>query len=268
MFDTQQTQQERTMNDEQARERRNDLTRYASRFWAGEAEIARTFFLQSRTPEEHLRWLRVQAYKELQPRPDGIILRNIDKLSDNYPALEQSVSRADFLYNIQFLEEEFRHYVVFADVIDYITGAHLTTAELATYDIEGERELRAVRRRCYDEHGELGRFASSFCEGGGASIFHEGMQIGGDTLSDMIAAACANVYADEVDHAAHGADDLNAVARTDADWALAREMVTVISMQRLRMRNEEFGFPLSDERLAEIAEGKIDLPARFEAMLV
>ena len=144
------------MNDEQARERRNDLTRYASRFWAGEAEIARTFFSQPRAPEEHLRWLRVQAYKELQPRPDGIILRNIDQLSDNYPALEQSVSRADFLYNIQFLEEEFRHYVVFADVIDYITGAHLTTTELATYDIEGERELRAVRRRCYDEHGELG----------------------------------------------------------------------------------------------------------------
>ena len=81
------------MNDEQARERRNDLTRYASRFWAGEAEIARTFFSQSRTPEEHLRWLRVQAYKELQPRPDGIILRNI-ATSTSSPTTTPRSSRA------------------------------------------------------------------------------------------------------------------------------------------------------------------------------
>lgn len=256
------------MDEHEIRERRNALTRYASRFWAGEAEIARTFFSQPRAPEEHLRWLRVQAYKELQPRDDGIIIRNIDQIARNYPALEKSVSRADFLANIQFLEEEFRHYVVFADVIDFITGGRLTVEELAGYDIPEERELRAVRKRCFDEHGELGRFASSFCEGGGASIFYEGMQIGGDPLSDRIAAACANVYGDEVEHATHGADALNAAARTDEDWALAKEMVAAISAQRLRMRNEEFGFPLADERLVEIADGEIELPERFEAMLV
>ena len=255
------------MNEQETRERRNDLTRYASRFWAGEAEIARAFFGRPRAPEEHLRWLRVQAYKELQPRDDGIIIRNIESLARGYPALERSVSRADFLANIQFLEEEFRHYVVFADVIDFITGGRLTTEELAGYDIPEERELRAVRKHCFEEHGELGRFASSFCEGGGASIFYEGMQIGGDPLNDRIAAACANVYADEVDHARHGADGLRAAAQMDEDWAAAKAMVTAISAQRLRMRNEEFGFPVAEARLAEIADGRIELPERFEAML-
>ena len=72
------------MNEQETRERRNDLTRYASRFWAGEAEIARTFFERPRAPEEHLRWLRVQAYKELQPRDDGIIIRNIESLARGY----------------------------------------------------------------------------------------------------------------------------------------------------------------------------------------
>ena len=218
-----------------SRAHQNELTRYAARFWAGEAEIAQTFFAARRTPEEHLVWLRVQAYKELQPRNDGIILRNIQQLANNYPSLEKEVTRSDFLYNIQFLEEEFRHYVVFADIIDYITGGNLTTEELATYDTEGEQKLRQVRRECYETHGELGRFASSFCEGGGASIFYEGMQISGDPLSDKIAAACKNVYDDEVDHAAHGASDLNTVAQTETDWALAKEMVTAISMQRLFM---------------------------------
>ena len=84
------------MDERESRERRNELTRYASRFWAGEAEIARTFFERPRAPEEHLRWLRVQAYKELQPRDDGIIIRNIEYLVRDYPALERSVSRAGF----------------------------------------------------------------------------------------------------------------------------------------------------------------------------
>ena len=256
------------MDKKVSRAHQNELTRYAARFWAGEAEIAQTFFAARRTPEEHLVWLRVQAYKELQPRNDGIILRNIQQLAKNYPSLEKGVTRSDFLYNIQFLEEEFRHYVVFADIIDYITGRNLTTEELATYDTEGEQKLRQVRRECYETHGELGRFASSFCEGGGASIFYEGMQISGDPLSDKIAAACKNVYDDEVDHAAHGASDLNTVAQTETDWALAKEMVTAISMQRLYMRNEEFSFPITSERIEEIAQGDIELPDRLASLLV
>ena len=31
---------------------RNELTRYASRYWAGEAEVARTFFAGARTGED------------------------------------------------------------------------------------------------------------------------------------------------------------------------------------------------------------------------
>ena len=94
------------------------------------------------------------------------------------------------------------------------------------------------------------------------------MQIGGNVLSDKIAAACKNVYDDEVDHAAHGADDLNAVAKSQEDWELAKQMVTEISMQRLYMRNEEFGFPLSNERLQEIAQGEVELPERLFGLLV
>ena len=257
------------MDEQQARERRNELTRYASRFWAGEAEIARTFFAQLQERRRSTcAGCACRRTRSCSRATTALSCGTSSSWRGTIPSLEKGVGRADFLYNIQFLEEEFRHYVVFADVIDHITGGQLTTEELATYDIEHERELRAVRRRCYERHGELGRFASSFCEGGGASIFYEGMQIGGDELRDRIAAACANVYNDEIDHAAHGADDLNAVARTEEDWALAKEMVTEISLQRMRMRNEEFGFPLTDERLQEIAEGQVELPERFEALLV
>ena len=257
-----------TLDDARARQLRNELTSYASRYWAGEAEVAHTFFAQPRSAEEHLRWLRLQAYKELQPRRDGLILRLVDKLRTDYPNLEHGAGRDDFLYTIQFLEEEFRHYVLFADVIESIAGEHVTPESLTPHELAGEHALRMLRHGYIEEHGDLARFASTFCEGGGASIFYEGQQIGGDPLSDQIAVACKGVYDDEIDHAAHGADDLNAGAKTEEDWALAKEMVVTISESRVRMRNEQFGFPLSDERLAEIADGKIDLPERFKALLV
>ena len=256
------------MDDQRATELRNELTRFASRYWAGEAEVARTFFAQPRTNEEHLRWLRLQAYKELQPRDDGLILRLVDQLKADYPLLEHGRERTDFLHTIQFLEEEFRHYVLFADVIDAITGGRLTMEELANYDSAGEYELRTLRQRLAEKHGDLARFASSFCEGGGASIYYEGSLVGGDPLSDRIAVACKGVYDDEVDHAVHGASNLTSQARTEEDWALAKEIVTFISRQRVRMRNEQFGFPLSEARLQEIDEGTIELPERYAAMLV
>lgn len=256
------------MADHRSVEQRNDLTRYASRFWAGEAEVAHTFFAVTRSKEEHLRWLRLQAYKELQPRTDGLILKLVDKLKADYPKLEYQVGRDDYLYTIQFLMEEFRHYILFADVIDNLTGERITPDELAKYDLPGEAALRKVRKDYIDEHGDLASFASSFCEGGGASIYYEGSLIGGDPLSDKIAAACKSVYDDEVDHAAHGATNLSNQAKNAEEWALAREMVEAISIQRVRMRNEQFGSLLSEERLTEIFEGNIELPARYAELLV
>jgi hypothetical protein len=255
------------MEEARARQLRNDLTEYAAHWWAGEAEVTRTFFSRPCSTDEHLRWLRLQAFKELQPRPGGIIERNIDKLRANYPGLERAVDRHGYLRDLEFVLEEFRHYVLFADVIDALTGTRLTPAELAIYELPEELKLRELRQRLAQAHGELARFVSSFCEGGGASLFYEGMQIGGDPMSDRIAAACRSVYEDEIEHAEHGAEGLSSTARTEDEWALARQMVEAISKQRLRMRNEQFGFPLSEQRLAEIDAGQIDVPTRFQALL-
>lgn len=191
------------MDKNRSTEMNHEVTTFASRYWAGEAEVARTFFAQDRTDQEHLRWLGLQASKEVQPRESGIIERLITKLRDDYAA----------------------------------------------------------------KHGDLARFASSFCEGGGASIYYEGVLVKGSELNDRISTACKSVYDDEVDDAVHGASDLTALAKTDEDWQFAKEMVEAISKQRVRLRNEQFGFPLSDERIAEIDEGKIDLPDRFAALL-
>jgi hypothetical protein len=255
------------MDEQRKLELRNEMTRFASRYWAGEAEVANTFFSQDRTAEEHLRWLRLQAYKELQPRTDGIIIKLIEKLMADYDKLEHGVDRHDMLHTTQFLEEEFRHYVLFADVIDHITGENVTPQELVDYELEGETTLRALRKAYADKHGALARFASSFCEGGGASIYYEGMLMTGSPLAEHIALACKGVYEDEVGHAAHGAADLSSAADTEEDWTLAKEIIAAISEQRVRMRNEQFGFPMSDARFAEMVAGTIEIPDRYAALL-
>ena len=256
-----------TFDETERRRLGSELLRFASRWWAGEAEVARTFFSKPHSKQEHLRWLRQQAYKELQPRKDGLILRLVKQLDADYPALEQRVDRGSYLGTMQFLLEEFRHYVLFADVIDALTGEKLTPEELVAYELSEERNLRELRESSFVRWGDLARSASSFCEGGGASIFYEGMQVAGDPISAMIAAACESVYRDEIDHAHHGVEGLLTVAQTEADWETAHSLVEQISRQRLRMRNEQFSFPLSQERVEEIGRGEIELPERFQALL-
>jgi hypothetical protein len=256
------------VDEARSKQLRTEVTELAARWWAGEAEVTRTFFSQPRTKEEHLRWLRLQAHKELQPKPNGIIVRLMNEVRADYDNLEHGVTRTDLLHKIQFLEEEFRHYVLFADVIDYLTGQHMTTEELQNYSLPEDERLGDLRKGFAEKYGALGRFASSFCEGGGASLYYEGMQIGGDPLSDKIAVACRGVYEDEVEHAEVGAIGLEHGAHSEEEWAAARMMVEEISKQRVRMRNEQFGFVLSDERVKEIDAGHIELPDRYKALLV
>ena len=257
-----------TRDTRSAQERGNELLHYTSRWWAGEAEVTKTYFSQPHAKEDHLRWLRLQAFKELQPKPNGLIERLVKQLDAEFSTLESPTSRSGYLNTIQFLMEEFHHYVLFADIIDYITGERLSTEELATYELSEEHNLAAMRRNYIEQHGALARAASSFCEGGGASMYYEGMQVSGEPVSDMIAAACRSVYEDEIEHAHHGVEDMVALEPTEEDWALAWQMVEAISRQRVRMRNEQFNFPLSEARLEEIAAGKIALPDRFQALLV
>ena len=100
--------------------------------------------------------------------------------------------------------------------------------------------------------------------GGGASFFAEGRQIGGDPLSDAIAAACAVVFGDETEHGEHGASEFAHNLHTEEEWAEAREIVTAICQQRLRMRYEMFGLPIDEARITEITEGTIPSPSGRE----
>ena len=62
-----------------------------SRWWAGEAEVVRTYFSNPRTREDDLHWLRLQAAREL-----GTVERLLQALPHDLAQIETAVSRGSF----------------------------------------------------------------------------------------------------------------------------------------------------------------------------
>ena len=251
------------MDQHQIQESERELARLGERYWAGEAEIVSAFFDQPRSKEEHTRWLRLQVYKEmygsgLLANPGGIIQGLVERLQEQFPRSESREGRQTFSRTAMVLQQEFDHFMRFADLLEELTGEEVRFEELKKYQMPEDRGLQEVRRRYRETAGALGEAAIDFTEGGRSAIFWVGMKQKGDQFLEGVARVCTRVFTDELEHQEHGAGEVAAVAKTEEDWARVREMVEAICQQRLRMRNEMFGFPVTEERLREIAQGKIE----------
>lgn len=236
------------------RNRIGEVLQRVNRYWAGEAEVAATFFKGPRTKEEHLRWLKSQMVRELG-WPDGRLTR----VMEAYKKVEKEMDRHmvhDLLINA---EEEYSHYVVLADIAEELAGRRLTPEEIEyNRELPEWKALAAVRTRQADWDAAV----SAFHEGGGLGIYHTCMHLKpleGEPYREKIAQAMGMIYGDEVGHAVQGFRAVVRIAATASDeqWQQVLEKAEAVGYHRVRMRNEQFGFPLSEERIAEIREGKI-----------
>jgi hypothetical protein len=106
--------------------------------------------------------------------------------------------------------------------------------------------------------------ACKITEGGYCALFAEGKKLAGrGGVDDQIAKACSLVYEDEIDHMLAGIAGIAIEGLSKADWQLLGELVVAQMQHRIRMRNEQFGMPLSEQRIAAIFRGEI-APARFD----
>ena len=113
-------------------------------------------------------------------------------------------------------------------------------------------------------HGEIGIRASHFTEGGYCTLFREGARLKGrGGTDDLIANACKLIYEDEFGHMLAGIVGLDQAPLSDDDFQLMRDLVVEQLRARIRMRNSEFSYPLSEERVEQIYNGDID-PEPFE----
>lgn len=239
--------------------RLDELVAIASPYWAGEYEVVHTFFSEPRSKQEHIRWLRAQCWKEfwgtLDGHPESIPMRSLKELLALYQNLGSPNARHEFLHVAEEMYEEFHHYSALADILDELEGRHVPPEELES--LPEDVKLTEMRSHIAQTEGELGVFVNKFSEGGGSSMYKAGMEIRGGELEQRIAAAFHVIFDDEIGHMQTGAEGLRRLVKTSDQWDTCKRLVREVHRQRVRMRNDMFGNPLSEERLREIDEGKI-----------
>jgi hypothetical protein len=239
------------------------LHRLAQGYAAAEMAVIAAFFRKPRKPFEHLHWLRAQAYKEY-----SAIKPIFSALAKLYPELDRGVDRREFEELTEKLADETRHARLVMDLIE-AAGEKDSFSELPW--LPEDRKLARVRGRYSGTfatllHGggairareirrkdeALERAAITLTEGGGGALYRVCSQLKGGAFERKIARAFSEILADETEHKDAGIRSLNGLVTSRAAFLRAAEIISEISQQRLRMRNEQFGFPLSDTELSAL----------------
>jgi hypothetical protein len=235
--------------------------------WAGEAEVVWSYFQGPRRSKgSDLTWLARQCYKELWGSGvgdrKGLFLGPVEYLRKVYPKIDRGVDRHEVLEVIDGLRAEFYHYCLFADIHDHLTGGKLDPRSLKGWPADDR--LARMRYQYRDKRGRPGYFAVRFTEGGYCSMYSTGMRLkGSGELNDRIARACEGVYTDEIGHMRAGFVGLARENLKPKEWDEIGTMTRKILLQRIHMRNEQFGFPMTKERIRAIEAGDIT-PLEFD----
>lgn len=253
------------------------LQRLAESYRRAETEVVKAYFKKPRGNQEHLHWLKAQGFKE-----HAAIGPLLKILASFRARLDDGVDRHEFEAIAEKLAEETKHARLVMDLIEAIGGKKITPADLtwlpedkklarvrARYSktfaalLHGSKTPSAKEMRRRDE--DLERAAVTLTEGGGGALYGVCVRLGKGAVEKKIAAAFKEIYRDEVGHKNAGAHSLARLVRRGGDYRCAAEIVRAVSAQRLRMRNEQFGFPLGEEEMREL-ERRCERSARLNAV--
>ena len=122
-------------------------------YWEAEAAIVRRFFKSKPAREDHIFWLKAQLWKELHP-VDGYftgLQKELNNLVASFPEIDKTIGRRQYHSLLEQLTQEFNHYVLMADVLEYLLG-HAVSAD-DTFQLPEEKnseiyaELTRTRAR-------------------------------------------------------------------------------------------------------------------------
>lgn len=253
----------------------NRLNRLARDYRRAEEAIVRAFFAKRPAPVDHVRWLKAQGYKEYSAiKPLMTALRSL------YRQIDRGISRRDYAELAEKLADETKHARLVMDLLEEITEKKITPRHLtwlpedrklarvrARYSKSSARLLhgsgkvaaREIRRR--DE--DLERAAITLTEGGGGALYQVCSKLKKRGIERRIVQVFREILADEIGHKDSGARALSLLIRDERSFARAAAIIAAVSAQRLRMRNEQFGFPIAPEELAAM-EARIHRSARLQ----
>jgi len=226
-----------------------ELVRTALPYWEVEATIVRRFFKSKPTREDHIFWLKAQLWKELHP-VDGYftgLQRELNLLVASFPEIDKTIERHQYHSLLEQLTQEFNHYVLMADVLEYLLG-HPVSAD-DTFQLPQEKKLGDIRRAYANSGSAVDKAAVLVTEGGGARMFREGRKLKGGRLERMIARAMEVIYQDEKNHYKEAAREAARALQNKRDLARMKKAVHEVSLQRVYMRNEMFKEQLTSDEI-------------------
>jgi hypothetical protein len=242
------------------------LSQLASAYAGAEAHVVRAFFALPRQKKDHLRWLKAQGFKEY-----SAIKPILDALAKLYPNIDNGVPRHEYTELTEKLADETKHARLVMDLIQEISGQKITPRDLtwlpedrklakvrAAYSksyaglLHGSEKVTSKEIRRKDE--DLERAAITLTEGGGGALYQVCGRLKKGGIEEKIAAVFREILADEVEHKNGGARALQPLVKDQASFRRAAEIICEVSAQRLRMRNEQFGFPLTEAEMNSLDE--------------
>lgn len=251
------------------------LTQLASAYRAAEEAVVRAFFKKPRARKDHLRWLKAQGFKEY-----SAIQPILGALTALYPNVDRGVDRRDYAELTEKLADETKHARLVMDLLEGMTGKKITPRDLTW--LPQDRKLAKVRGRYSKSfarllHGsgrvtskeikrrdeKVERAAITLTEGGGGALYQVCSKLKKRGIEGRIARVFHEILLDEVGHKDTGARALAKLISNETSFRRAAKIIAEVSGQRLRMRNEQFGFPLKREALAAL-ENRAKQTVRWE----
>jgi hypothetical protein len=226
------------------------LVAAARPYWNAEAELTRRFFRSKPDKKKLIRYLRAAVYKELNPVigygpskgfANGLHME-FAEIIDDFRRLDRSVGRRDMLGRLRMMSEEFEHYVVLAEVLEFMLGRKLRPSDAR--QLPEDRKLNAMRRRYVASGDRRLKVVMGLTEGGGSSSFREAAKLKGGEFERRLANAMKIIHVDEKDHYQDAAREAARLIRRRADFERMKKALVEISRQRVEMRYEMFSKPI------------------------
>lgn len=236
---------------------------------AGEAEVTTTYFSRPRPREDHVRFMMQQTGRELTR-----VYQLGGLLANQLAGLGFTVDRHTYLETLEKLREETNHYVLCHDVLAWLTGGEPFIGELRRYDIfhpdpdlpenaasvQLSREKKAIEDEAAAEGAPWAALVGDegVLEGGGSGTFFAASRLEGGEFERRVAKAMKVILDDELRHGADQLKRFHDLELTEEDLERIKGYVKRHGDARVRFRNAQFNYPVSEERMREIEAGKID----------
>src|SRR5690348_9902410 len=118
-----------------------ELNAVLAQYTAGEAEVVREYFARPHTPAEYADMLRRQMGREV------FCVAWLERAARMGAEVERSVERHHLAGLLSQIAEEVKHYVLLADVAEWVLGRPLTAAEAREYEVYAAPDPSVPRER-------------------------------------------------------------------------------------------------------------------------